>query len=222
MKVEIVNDDKKYISKVSCNNNMLTWISSSEDIYFLIIKSEYDKKLNLADEVKKELEKLKSVRTSEIVKLSPNVSVYLYKKTNLIGYKCTVMPARYSIYICDFNFNSQELTIYYQDKYKTYFDLSDMLRFKVHEIAEQQSGGFFSRFMRRNDDSRKCVFVNLEGDCPVGYSDGSLYYTFEGTDFEYPITKDMLKNGFFVPVYKDKLPDIKSYFNGFIGITTIV
>lgn len=217
MQTEIIRNDTIHtVNKLECTDNLLKWSSPAEESYYLIVRSPFGKEINFEKQINEPLKKIQNISSGEIIELPGSIAVFIYRQQFILGYTCTVRPARYSIYVCNFLPNENKLTVYMNNDESLFCDISDCLLFQFERI-ESEKKGFWSKHLKKDKEERLCVKVSLKQSSPPGYQDGSLYYTFEGCSYEYPITKQMLSQGFFVPLYNGENPIIKSYSKGFLG-----
>lgn len=220
MNVEVIKNDAAHIiHKVMCNDNLVSWSSSGDEAYFLIVRSEYGKEFDLEEKAINYLRNVNSVAIGEDIDVLDNLSLFVFKRQLLLGYKCNYRPARYSVFVCNYIQEDNKLIIYINESASTYCDVSEELKLVMESVNNtSSSGGFFSRlFSGKSNNARSYVRLTLDGDNPVGYTDGALYYTYPDYKYEYPITKKMLKNGFYAPLYNNTQPVIKSSSKGYIG-----
>lgn len=217
MIVEIINNDKDhFINEARCNGENFSWSSNMEESHFIIIRSEFGKKLENLDFIAKSLEDSDDIYCDESISASEFLSFSLFKRQLLLARKCTVKPARYSVYVCRYLHNENKLIIYLNDGHQeNYCDVASSLDFNVIVERKEQSRSIFDRIFSRESFECQYAKVNLIGDNNMAYTDGALYYTFEGCKYKYPITKEMLSSGFYVPLFNGNKPIIKSYSSGF-------
>lgn len=217
MQTEIIRNDKTHrVNKLECTDNLLKWSSFSEESYYLIVRSPFGKEINFEKQINEPMKKIQNISTGEIINLPGNIAVFVYRQQFILGYTCTVRPARYSIYVCSFQPNEDKISVYLNDDENLYCDISDCLSFTIEKVETVQRG-FISKILHGVQEERPCVRVRLNQNCPSDYTDGALFYTFANCKYEYPITKQMLLQGFFVPLYNGEKPIIKSYSKGFVG-----
>lgn len=216
MIIEYCKKTNKYVSNVMCNtNNVLSWDAGSEDVSFIIIRTNYGKDLNLEESsIENILNKCTTSDFDSEIEISSDLSVILYNRISLIGFKCPCIPARYYIFVCDFDNESNSLRIHVPDYSYSYVDVGDTISFSI-QIEIQQKKGIFAK-LKGNSSTRKYISVRLNGECPIGYKNGDLYYSFQNINYIYPITRLMMKNGFSVPLYDDESSfSIRSSANGY-------
>jgi len=215
MNVQIINNDNThFISQISCNDNLLSWFTNVDETYFLIVRSEYGKTFDPEGYLSEYLRNASNLPVGEVVDILDNLSVFLFRKQMLLGYRCRFKPARYTVFVCEYS--GDNLVIYTSESKVQHYDISDEVKLSM-ETIKPVSKGLFKKLLSGNQQERKCVRISLAGDMPVGYTDGALFYTYVDCKYEYPITKEMLRNGFYVPLFNDTNPVIKSCFMGFEG-----
>lgn len=217
MLVEIINNDKDhFINEARCNGENFSWSSNMEESHFIIIRSEFGESLENLDFIAKALEDSDDIYCDELINVSESVCFSLFKRQLLLARKCTVKPARYSVYVCKYLHNENKLVVYLNDGHQeNYCDVSSSLEFKVTLERTNHRRGFWDNLFSRENTETQYVNIKLIGDNNMAYTDGALYYTFEGCKYKYPITKGMLSSGFDVPLFNGKKPIIKSYSSGF-------
>lgn len=216
MIIEYCKKTNKYVSNVTCNtNNVLSWDAGNDDVSFIIVRTEYGKDLIIEESsVKNSLTKCSASDFDSEIEINTELSVKLYNRISLIGFKCPYVPARYYIFVCDFDKKSELLKIHIPDYSCEFVDVGDTIFFTVQNETQQKKGLFAK--LKGNSSTKKYISVRLSGECPIGYKNGDLYYSFQNIKYIYPITRLMMKNGFSVPLYDDLSNfSIKSTSNGY-------
>lgn len=206
----IKGDNEHYLLSVSCKDGLLTWKTNLYDeAYVLIVKSDFGRELMPERDFLDDLRKLSRFQEGKETVLSGGMTVFLYKRVNIIGYSCPQRPARYTLYICSYSGDDNSLTLYTDGLYK---DVASQIRLRL-SVKEVKYGHWW------NPKKKTVVCITLsDGIMPVGYIDGALYYSFAGMKYRYPITGKMLKNGFKVDSYNGMKPVVESNSMGFVGI----
>ena len=219
MRTEIIkNSNEHYIVSINCTKNFLNWSANADESYYLIVRSEFGKDFNIDDGFIHILNDNQQIVNGEVIDVTDSTSVMLFNKQVLLGYKCKNLPARYSIYVCDYIQEEQKLIIYIDDK-PSFCDVPYLIEFRLEKQEEPKKKRLFFKKSKKQDD-RTFIRILLKSENPVGYIDGALYYAFPNLKYKYPITKGMLKNGFIVPLYNDAFPMINSNSMGFEGKLT--
>lgn len=214
MKIQtIANDQEHCLLSVGCNHDLLTWKAyRSDEKYLLIVRSGFSRDEGIKKCLIRGLETKNTLVPGEEFPLPDGMTAYFYEKGEIAGYFCAVKPARYTVFICGYTAGSNEITLYTDSKSA---DISTEIKL-TRRVYTEKTGFIWKR------EVKTIVSFSLDDNAsmPIGYIDGALYYQFTGINYKFPVSAEMLKTGFTIPIRNSDIPKICSNFMGFTGTIT--
>ena len=128
-------------------------------------------------------------------------------------YKVNYTPASYSVYGCKSSNDCISIHLE-QNGGHHQCNVSAVIEYKVENVKREiTSGWLFNR-------SRESVsFSKIQIDPIDNYTDGALYYCFEGSDIIFPIGKSMIGKPFYIRWFQNKNhPIIRSRYSGYTAV----
>jgi hypothetical protein len=202
MKLQLIEfNDKHYASNILQADNLLKW-NSLGSTHHLLVRAEYGAVIRFTEADKTEIEKHNNDRifSGKEVRYSDNRFFALIPKGYVNNYQFAVSPAAYAVFCCEYDAETDICKLYVPNDACLYqCNVSSNVEVRIE--AEPVKKKLFSY------TPVKQYYTVMIPSIP-GYVDGSLYYTFDGCKYRYPITKPMLGKEFSVPAFETKPPKI--------------
>jgi len=187
------------------NDMLLKWYVVGHT-HSMIVRCEFGKDISFGENERREIEQIAPVMlfSGEEIRLSNGTFLTMVPRGYVNNYNMTVCPARYAVYCCSFEAAEDVCTIYMPNDACLY-QCDVVSRIEVHIIREEmkKKGLFHSK-------KPEVQYYTIHIPSFPGYEDGSLYYSYDGCRYRYPITRAMLGTSFSVPEYNGSAPFIRS------------
>ena len=210
MKFELLKfDNAHYASNILQADTVLKWDACGHT-HHLIVRGEFGANIEFAQEDAAAIEKRGSdqVLSGKEVRYADNRFFVFLPKGYVNNYLFTVSPAKYAVFCCEYDPVTDVCKLYVPNEACLYqCDVSSSVEVSLaKEVVKKKLFG-------KNPETEYYI-MNIPS--IPGYTDGSLYYSFDGCKYNYPITKAMLGTTLYIPAYNMQPPTIAgAYGNGY-------
>ena len=211
MKIELLNFDNNHCATgLTESDNMLKWDASGHT-HNLIIRDDYGTRIEFSKADKLGIEKYETekILSGEEFCYTDTRFFVVLPKSYIDNYSFSVNPATYAVFCCEYDSESDICKIYIPSDDCLYqCDVSASVEVRITKEPLRKKK-LFSRA-----EEKQYYTVNIPN--IPGYTDGGLFYSFEGYNYAYPITNAMLGKSIRIPDYDSKPPKIDTTFdNGY-------
>lgn len=202
MKFQLVEfDNRHYASNIQQVDNLLKWDALGHT-HHLIIRAEYGSTIKFSNMEKSEIEKYgnEQIFSGEEVRYCDDRFFVMITKGYVNNYRFLVSPATYAVFCCEYDTGTDICKIYVPNDACLY-QCNVSSNVEVHITIEPVK----KKWPWRNPEKQ---YYTVHIPMIPGYVDGSLYYTFDGCKYHYPITKAMLGKPISISAFDSKPPKI--------------
>lgn len=191
-----------YICDISANNTMISYNCSDNVNLLLIVSTEFGNIIELDDLTVDRIKNINDFENEYPVCEGKWINFFKRETDSFKAYRIERTPYQYAIYACRYNSESDELTIYVDNANQC--SISACIKSEIQRKKKPVRKGFFKKKVADIE------YAEIRIDEVPGYKDGALYYTYDGFNYKYPISKKMLGKSFKVNLYNGNSPIIKS------------
>lgn len=203
-----------YICEIEENGGIIRWQykKNSRPDYILIVQTPFSSLIDIDEVIDSINEGNIEIIVDKVIPITSTISCKLtsVSQGNRGVYNVNVMPATYSVYGC--KIENEVLTVYDEEnKNHNRCNVPAIIEYKIEDNPVSiSSGRIFRRTETKYNFSKITVFENKS------YTDGVLFYTFDGCEIKFPISKQMLGKPFYVKWYGNtKTPTIRTKNDGY-------
>ena len=176
----------------------LRWSSSEATTHSLIIRGEYGSLPRLDESLLREAITNPQRLLSEQEFRVSNGLVFLFLRTKELGhaYRLPIVPASYAVCSVAYDRVNEQVSVYQPDASDSdsYVQANATITWRSEQI---KSPSGLAKLLK----SKQPPAYVLKLSKPQHYLEGSVYYTFEGSNLRFPVTKEMLDQEFIVQAY---------------------
>jgi hypothetical protein len=197
-------DASHYATNLTQKGDSLKWESVGAT-HYLMIRDRFGVEIKLTDDDIKQLSQADAI-TREAQTRS-NRCLTLLERCGINTCPITVKPAAYAIFACELKDGG--LTIYNPSEACFYWcQVSATIRISI-EKAPVENKGFFNKIFSKTKQNEQSYY-NVSFPQMPDYINDLLCYTYEGCEYKFPITRQMVNKTVLIPDCKGEPPMIKS------------
>lgn len=215
-------DAEHHATELVRNKDYLTW-KAHGNTHTLMLRASFGDALELDEQMMGTLQEAASNNTQALlsgsaVPLRGDVTAQLIQRKPVPIFSCPIPQAHasYAVFACEVNTQSGAITVYVPNAAcKFHCDVPAKVSVSIsRHTAMVRTGGWFSKTVEQT------VGWVMQISPIVGYDGNGLSYGFDGLDFRYPITRDMLGKPLHIAAYTNAggaqpAPKLLSIENGY-------
>lgn len=196
-------DAEHHATELVRNKDYLTW-KAHGNTHTLMLRASFGDALELDEQMMGTLQEAASNNTQALlsgsaVPLRGDVTAQLIQRKPVPIFSCAIPQAHasYAVFACEVNTQSSAITVYVPNAAcKFHCDVPAKVSVSIsRHTAMVRTGGWFSKTVEQT------VGWVMQISPIVGYDGSGLSYGFDGLDFRYPITRDMLGKPLHIAAY---------------------
>lgn len=185
------SDGNHYTADLRCSEDSLKWYSNGCS-HFLMVRTRYNVRAN----IKTIIDLLNSTYSvsgiNELldreIQIQDGVFINFFESPFITSFLVKFKPAMYCVYGCNYSHDEQTIMVYKSSEESNYFrNVSAKIQARIVFEAGQR------KLFGKNTKSRYCISIPQI----PNYKEG-LFYSFKGSDLEYPVTEGMIGSVFYV------------------------
>ncbi|MDR2713305.1 MAG: hypothetical protein LBB91_09375 [Clostridiales bacterium] len=208
MRFELVDFDKDhYAANIQNSGEMLRW-DTRGSTHHLIIRADFGANISFDAESKTTIEKFDNARifSQKEIRFDNQGNYFLMlPKSHLNNYRFRISPAAYGVFCCEYDKDTDICRLYLPNEACLYqCNVAASIMISIEK--EKAKKGFWGLAKKGSGPTSYIINIPLI----PNYSDGLLYYTYDGYAYQFPVTKRMLNKPLSIPALADKPPLIKA------------
>ena len=196
-------DNLHYAANLVQTEMFLKW-NAKGNTHCLVMRGPYGDNLKMGKEEMAALEKLSTDKllSGTEHQLTEGRFITFTPKGYVNNHRVIVAPATYAVFCCVYDAASDDCKLYLPNDACLYqCNVSAVINVSITMQLVKTKWR-----VKKQERQRYAVVIPSI----PGYTDGSLCYSFEGCNYQYPVTKEMLGKPFLVPSFLDKPPVIQA------------